>query len=157
MAWTYSGNPAASHKDYVRFEIQDTETIAPLLQDEEIEHAIAQEAGPEPDEHGLLSASARCAEVIGRYFSRRVDVVEGSLEQVFSKMAKEYRALAKELRVRAQGASAPFAGGQSRSAKRALRQDLDRVQPTFRRGQHQVHRVHGGNAGDFPGELGPEP
>lgn len=158
MGWSYSGNPEASNKDYVRFEIQDTEgakASSQLLQDEEILAVIAREAGAQPTEQGLLSAAARCCEVIARKFSRQVDVVEGSLEQTYSKMAKGYRELAKELRIRAQGAAAPFAGGQSKSGKLALRGDTDRVQPIFRRGQHEMRRVRDGGAGaGFSGEGG---
>jgi hypothetical protein len=158
VSWSYSGNPEASSKDAVRFEIQDTEENAQLLLDAEIEYAIVREAGSEPTEQGLLSAAARCCEVICRKFTRQPDNIEGSLQQTYSKMAKNYREMAEELRLRAQGAGEPFAGGQSWSGKRALRQDTDRVQPVFRRGQNES-RQPGGRpilSGGRPGEGGEE-
>lgn len=153
MAWTYSGNPAASYKDAVRFEIQDTIAKAQLLTDEEIEYTIAQEAGDKPSPRGLLSASARCCEVIARKFSGQADSVIGSLQVTYSKMAAGYRELAKELRMRAQGAGTIFVGAQSKSEKRALREERDRVQPIFRRGQFEEHHLRGVNE-PFPGLLG---
>lgn len=42
MAWTYSGNPATSRRDEVRFLIGDTDPQDPLLQDEEIDYLLAQ-------------------------------------------------------------------------------------------------------------------
>lgn len=149
MSWSYSKNPEASSKDAVRFEIQDTNEQAPLLQDEEIEYTITQEAGEEPDQQGLLSAAARCCEVLGRKFAAQADVIVGSLAETYSKQAAGYFAQAKALRLRAQGYGEPFAGGQTKSGKRALRQDRDRVQPTFRRGQNQQRE--GRHLGDgFP-------
>lgn len=140
MAWTYSGNPAASYKDAVRFEIQDTLAKAQLLTDEEIEYTIAQEAGEKPSPRGLLSASARCCEVIARKFSAQADTVIGSMQATYSKMATGYRELAKQLRQRAMGAGTIFVGAQSRSEKRALREERDREQPIFRR--HQFEERH---------------
>lgn len=40
MTWTYSGNPASSTKDAVRFLIGDTDTDDQLLSDEEINYTI---------------------------------------------------------------------------------------------------------------------
>jgi hypothetical protein len=152
MAWTYSANPAANSKDAVRWEIQDTEEAKPLLQDAEIEYAIAQEAGATPDARGLLSAAARCCEVISRKFSAQADTDVGSLVTTYSKAAQGYAALAKQLRGRAQGAGALFVGGQSRSQKQALREDRDKVQPIFRRRQfEESHKLTG--IEPFPGVL----
>lgn len=44
MTWSYSGNPASSDKDKVRFLIGDTDTTDQLLSNEEIDYTIA-EAG----------------------------------------------------------------------------------------------------------------
>ena len=153
MSFTYSGDPDASPKDAVRWEIQDTEERGHLLEDEEIMSAIAREAGSEVTEQGLLSAAARCAEVLARKFLRQIDIVEGSLQQTYSKQAKTYTEMAKELRIRAQGAQAPFAGGQTISGKQSLRSDTDRVQPRFRRGQNDMQRNRG-SFESFPGETG---
>jgi hypothetical protein len=153
--WSYSGDPESSGKDAVRFEIQDTEEKAQLLQDAEIEAAINREAGESlppgtvPPEHALLSAAARCCEILARKFSAQADTVVGSLQTIYSKSAAGYAKLAKELRLRAQGTAAPAMPAISRSAKRGLREDTDRVQPFFRRDQHKV-RLQRGEEQIFP-------
>lgn len=42
MAWSYTGNPASSDRDRVRFWIRDTNSKDPLLRDEEIDFLIAE-------------------------------------------------------------------------------------------------------------------
>lgn len=137
MTYSYSGDPAASDQDAVRFEIQDTDPNAPLLQDEEIAFTLDNEAGPEGDRTpaGMLSAAARCCEALSRRFAMQADTVVGSLQTTYSKMAENYAERASELRERAIGMGVPFVGGQSWSAKAASRDDPDRVQPHFQRGQ----------------------
>lgn len=150
--WSYSGNPADSPKDAVRFEIQDTEggpgeEEMQLLQDAEIEYVIAEEAGEEPSPRGILSAAARCAEILAQKFSAQSDNVEGSLQQTYSKAALGYTKLAERLRRRAQGLGAPSMVAISRQMKRELRQDHERVQPMFRRDQHRMPVARDGNGG----------
>lgn len=48
MSWTYSGNPASSARDALRFLISDTIDSAPIMQDEELDYLIA-EYGDNPD------------------------------------------------------------------------------------------------------------
>lgn len=145
--WSYSGNPAENSKDAVRFEIQDTEQESPLLQDAEIEYAITEEAGEEPDSRGILSAAARCAEILAQKFSLQADTIEGSLQQTYSKAAAGYTKLAEHLRARSQGLGAPHMVAISRQMKRELRQDRDRVQPAFRRDQHRMPVARDRNGG----------
>lgn len=134
--YSYSGNPGASVLDAVRFEVQDTNSEAPLLQDEEIEYTITQEApGTPPSEGEVLSAAARCLETLARLFSAQADTQVGSLQVTYSKQALGYAAQAKSLRLRAQGMHAPWAGGQSESEKQSRREEIDRVQPMFVRRQ----------------------
>jgi hypothetical protein len=42
MSWTYSGNPADSQRDEVRFMLGDTDETEPIMQDEEIDYLIAE-------------------------------------------------------------------------------------------------------------------
>lgn len=42
MTWSYSGNPASSNKDEVRFLIGDTDTTDQLLSDEEINYTLVE-------------------------------------------------------------------------------------------------------------------
>lgn len=137
--FSYSGDPASSPKDAVRFEVQDTNEKTAFLQDAEVVYAILTETGEEePDARGILCASARCCEVIARQLSRQADEIVGSLGATYSKSAAGFTARAKELRLIAQGSGSIAMPAISRSEKRRLRQDHDRVQPLFRRRQHQM-------------------
>jgi hypothetical protein len=42
MSWNYSGNPASSPKDELRFIIGDTNQAEPIMQDEELDYLIAE-------------------------------------------------------------------------------------------------------------------
>lgn len=42
MSWTYSGNPTSSTLDTARFIIGDTNSVEPVMQDEEIQFIIAE-------------------------------------------------------------------------------------------------------------------
>lgn len=132
MAWTYSGDPGSSDRDAVRFEIPDTDPGTALMQDAEIDWALAQEGG-------VLLAAARCCEALARKFATRPDTSftsgEDTVRRTYSAMAKEFAARATELRTRAQSASAPWFGGSSHARKQGLAEEPDRVQPTFRRDQ----------------------
>jgi hypothetical protein len=140
-SFTYNGNPGASDVSAVRFEIQDTNASAPLLQDGEIAWAILNEtstaaATPAVLTGGPLFASAaRCCEVLARQLAMQADTVEGALSQTYSAAAKNYAEQAVALRLKASGYHAPYAGGQSWSEKEGFQQDPDTVDPTFSRGE----------------------
>ncbi len=40
MAFTYSGDPSSSDRDYIRFAIGDTNSNTPILQDAEIDYVV---------------------------------------------------------------------------------------------------------------------
>jgi len=42
MSWNYSGNPASSELDELRFIIGDTNSAEPIMQDEEIQYLITE-------------------------------------------------------------------------------------------------------------------
>lgn len=141
MAFTYTGDPTASDIEVVRFEIQDTDAAAPLLQDAEIAYAILDETGltagsPATLTGGALySAAARCCEVLVVNFTRQADSEIGSLKTTYSAQAKNFADQAQRLRAKAIGYNAPYAGGLSRGENESWSQDPDRVQPKFRRDQ----------------------
>ncbi len=148
--WSY-GDPRSSVLDAVRFEVQDTNKEAQLLQDAEVEYAISAEApSATPSQAEVLSAAARCMEALARRFSAQADTDLGSLRVVASKRAEGYTARARECRARAIGLKAvPWSGGQSESEKEQRRSEPDRVQPRFRRGQFETPYT-----GGFPGRGG---
>lgn len=152
MAFSYSGSPVNSVLDAVRFEIQDTNSKSPLLQNGEIEYAISKEAPNDPPSEGeVLSAAARCMEVLTRLFSAQADTELGSLKVTYTKQAAGYAKQAEKLRLRAQGMHAPFAGGLSESERQQREADTDRVQPAFAR--KQFRNPYG--AGTLPGGVRP--
>lgn len=144
--WTYSGDPSSDDKDAVRFEIQDIDEAAPLLQDEEINFALSSEGGDDPEPRpavDIFRAAARCCEVLARRFAAQTDTVVGSLTETYSHMAETYAERASELRAKASGMSGPYLGGQSWGERWSRRMDADRVQPRFSRGEFSNRMARG--------------
>lgn len=126
MVWTYSGNPAANEKDAVRFLIGDTDPDDPLLQDEEILYLL---------EHTneVEGAAAEAAYSLAARFSRQADKSVGDLSLSLSQKSAAFWQLAESLWRRSGLRALPFAGGISKSQKRATEADADRVKPAFSR------------------------
>lgn len=127
MTWTYSvSDLATSEKDQIRLEIQDTDSTAPLLADEEILQAISVE-------RNFWNAAARCCEIISRNFLRKADVRigRGGTSLMYSTAAKQYAEMATALRLKAIGTAAPWAGGRDLSDKVDLASDPSKQQPIF--------------------------
>ncbi len=127
MTWTYDVTALDDNPVYrVRFLIGDTDSAAPLVQDEEITFAISQETS----EYG---AAARCCESVARNMLRRANVRIGrggtSLE--WTTAAQQYTEMALAFRKRANAMNAPWAGGREIAEKVALAQDDSVVQPIF--------------------------
>jgi len=106
VTWTYEGDPAASTRDAVRFRIGDTLEADPLVTDEEIAAAVA-------DEGSVDAAAAACLEAIAARFSRQADLADGDVRISYSQRAEAFASRAAELRARAgrAGAVSPFGGG----------------------------------------------
>ncbi len=122
MAFTYSGNPADSDKDTVRFFLQDTTEPGEFLQDEEIEYLLTQEVN-------VYTAAAMGAMLLaGRSHNVKTKKV-GDLSITFG--SETWKALAEWLRGRGYGYAIPTAGGISRSDKRTLEDDSDWIVPEF--------------------------
>lgn len=92
MSFTYSGDPANSALDAVRFLIQDTNEDDILLQDEEIGFLLT------TVDMAIYQAAHDCCYVIASKFARLADtsksVGDMSLSVTFSNRASEYRMLA---------------------------------------------------------------
>lgn len=130
MAWSYSGDPASSSKDKVRFLIGDTISADELLQDEEINAVIA-------DQPNTTLAAAISAEAIAAKFSREATRTVGKTSISASEKAKAYLELARKLRLQSKTEKAfkarPYAGGISENDKKIDEQDTDRADPFFER------------------------
>ncbi len=131
MSWNYSGNPADSDKDAVRFWTGDKDPRDQLVQDEEILYVLSLQ----PD---IILAAADILDELAIKFSRYVDSRVGDVQESASKRADAFKKRADELRA---GKSAGtvgvewFFGGQSKQGKIDLESDEDAVRPTFTEGQ----------------------
>ena len=134
MTWTYSGDPADSARDAVRFLLGDTDTTNQRVTDEEIAYALTQTAN---DTYG---AAAYCARALVGKYANMVDTDFESVGVKYSQLRENYSALAIRLDAQAKrygskGLGVPAAGGISVSAMDAADELSDRVQPKFKRDQ----------------------
>lgn len=92
MAWTYSGDPASSTRDAVRFLIGDTDSTDQLLQDAEITYVISESGG------SVYQAAHDAAYAVASKFSRMATSKSvGDLSLSYSDRAKAFFDLANEL------------------------------------------------------------
>lgn len=130
MTWTYSGDPTASPTDAVRFEVGDTDTTRPLVQDEEIAYALSIEGGV------LWTAAYICLSLAAR-FARDVDRTMGRTGVSASQRALAYRTQAYSLRMRAASYAVPVAGGLTQTDRQNRAEDQEEVKPAFTRELHE--------------------
>lgn len=104
MTWTYSGDPASSDRDAVRFTVGDTDSTEELVTDEEITYLLG-------IHNGVGMASVGAARSIAAKFSRKADqsraVGDLSLSQQYSQQSFNYHHLADHLLAIASGIDAP--------------------------------------------------
>jgi hypothetical protein len=124
LTWSYSENPSTSTLDAVRFEIGDTNSADPQLQDEEIEFVILQEAN-------LKYAAAACCDRLAANYARQGDKNVGKLRLRLEQRFQQYLQLAVRLRSQAGSSPIPFAGGISVADKRARELNTDRNTGVF--------------------------
>jgi hypothetical protein len=121
MAATYSGNPAASERDMIRFRTGDTDMTSALLQDAEIDAMIATETS-------LNRRLASCLEAIGRKLMRQPNFALDKWREDRQAVAQSFLAEAKALRKKATSQGV-YAGGLTKTDKAAREEDSDRVAP----------------------------
>ena len=128
MVWTYSGHPADSLLDRVRFIAGDTDEEDQLASDAEVEWVIT-EVGGSPYQighHLLLICAAK--------FSRLADMSSGDLSVSLSQKAAGLREQAKSvmtLQRRHGGVPRPRAGGLSYSEKQTDEDNEDLILSRF--------------------------
>jgi hypothetical protein len=92
MAWTYSGDPADSTRDAVRFLVGDTDTTDQLLNDAEVAFCIAESGG------SIYQSAHDCCYSIASKFSRlATSKTVGDLSLSYADRAQAFFALANEL------------------------------------------------------------
>lgn len=127
MSWTYSGDPSASTRDQVRFELGDTDVNDQQLLDAEVDYLIATHVDP------FMAAAGGC-DALARKFSRHAQKTVGKLSVAANQRAAAYRLRAQELRqqaFRTSGLSGIVMGGTSISEKEAFGNNPDTTQPNF--------------------------
>lgn len=135
MSWSYSGNPGASAKDAVRFLVGDTESVDPLLSDQEIEWSLTQNSSS-PQATALFL----CDRLIAK-FARLADETVGRISISYSQKAEGYRKLKADLQESAVHDAMPYAGGISISDGQMVSGDPDRVRPAFTKHMQENHQV----------------
>lgn len=83
------------------------------------------------------AAAAAARSIASKFAAKASRKVVGSLQLEYQRNAEHFLAVADDLEAQATAAAAPipYAGGISKSEKRADKQDTDLVQPRFYRGQ----------------------
>lgn len=95
MSWSYSGDPASSHKDAVRFYVGDIDPNLPLLQDEDIQFLLDKWL----DVYGSdLMVAAGAAEIIANHFGREVSVSADGVSVGSNELQQKYNDIAMNLR-----------------------------------------------------------
>ena len=128
MTWTYSGNPASSTRDAVRFLVGDTDTTDQLISDEEIAYIVQEN----PAINRSASESARA---IAAKFARLMSRSIGGLSADFSAKYRQYLELADNLLSKDELKPVSlYISGFTRSAKEAVELDIDRESTFSRKG-----------------------
>lgn len=130
MAFTYDGDPAGSDLAALRFSIGDTDSNDQQFQDAELTYLLTTYGSVE-------KASVEAVTRLIAKYARLVDKAVGDLKMSYSQRVKQYKTLLAERRrelLLAKGGGV-VAGGLSKTRKRSVAQDTDRVEPAFERGQ----------------------
>jgi len=128
LSWCYSGNPATSDIDAVRFLSGDTDSSQPwTLQDEEIAYCLTMTSNV------YLAAAFTLDSAMAKMGGLATSKSVGDLSISWSDRYQQFSAKAQSLRTRATVLGVPtFATGLFRSEKRAADQDPDRIMPAHR-------------------------
>lgn len=123
MAWTYSGDPASSDRDTVRFLVGDTVTTDPLATDEEIAWALG------INSNVYIAASMIAESLATKFATMKVSVKIGPISEEYGNRAEFYAKRAKELKNNASANATliPYAGGISLSDKEGLDSDNETI------------------------------
>lgn len=134
MEWTYSGKPANSTRDAVRFTVGDVDPEDKQLGDQEVEYLLSKNGD------SILLASIEACNILAAKYARLVDKNFSDTSENLGTRYQHYLDLAK--RLKSEMGSSPsspataFVGGLSEGGKEIYTQDDDIVQPAFTRGLH---------------------
>tara|TARA_R110000782_G_scaffold10038_1_gene31595 strand:+ start:115 stop:570 length:456 start_codon:yes stop_codon:yes gene_type:complete len=136
MAWSY--NPAdlntttaAGRLNVVRLLVGDTNTVDQQVQDEEVTFALSENG------NNVYYSGAWTSRAIASKYSRQVTTeLSGALKAQYSDLAKQYKVLADSLEYQGKTSGAAvgiLAGGITESGIKAVREDTNRIEGSFRR------------------------
>jgi hypothetical protein len=141
MAWSYdernlNTTDALGRLNATRFLIGDTNEDDQQVQDEEVAFALAQ-----ANNNTYFAGAFLCRTIAAKY-SRNVDVkISGALEETSSQLQAHYLELAEALEYQAQktgGVLGIVAGGITKSTVDSVRENTNRVTPSFNKDQFKV-------------------
>jgi len=127
LVFTWTGDPAASNIEKVRWEVYDIDSSNAKFQDAEIQYAIDQE-------HTIFSAAARLCEQLQVRYTDAASRTMGPLKVDMGELAKTYAEKAKALRKRAIVYGKAYAGGESIAKEELFEADSSLKQPIFSKG-----------------------
>ena len=134
MSWSYDEtnlgtSTPAERLNTVRFLVGDTNTLDQQVQDEEIEFALSEK------NDNVYRAAAFVCRTIASQYARRVNTeLDGALRSDYSDLMGNYQALAREMDRTAKttgGSLGMSVGGTRRSTVGTVRDDNNRVKPSF--------------------------
>lgn len=152
MAWSYDAGDLSTTTDAgrinsVRLLVGDTDTNDQQTQNEEVTFALSQ------TNNNVYYAAAWVARTIAAQYSRRVTQdLSGALSANYSDLIGHYTNLAETLEHQGKKAGAVVgvkAGGVSISTIDNVRQDTDRVPPSFRRDRFKNPPSYSGDDYDY--------
>ena len=135
--FSYSGNPADSGRDQVRFLIGDTIEADMLHTNAELDWLLTQHSD-------VYRAAVEAMEVGISKVARLVDTSSGDLKVMLSQRAEgmtRQATVLRELYETHGGVAVPYAGGLSRDEQKADDRNTDLVGPRFTRGQFSDSRL----------------
>lgn len=126
----FGGNPTSTNTDGVRVLVGDISTSNSLVYLPDSAYTFFRAQTPNVYSAAALAANSLAAFFMGRGSEKKVgDMI------LRREMAQQFRALSIELKTMSAKNMAPYAGGISKSDKRAVQQDSDKLSPFFRRSQ----------------------
>lgn len=144
MSNTYSGNPADSSRDAVRFWLNDVGPSTWEFSDQEIDYALTLYPNP------VLSAAWLAGRLAMKY-AASVDKSVGDLRLSNSQKARMYADLQTSLKAQADSSGVSiYVGGVSKSDMTTVDANSDRVKPPF--GIKQFDIPGSADAAQIPGE-----
>ncbi len=125
--WGYSGDPANSNLDAVRYLVRDTDSADPVILDDEIEFVLSQNG------NNLYRSAADVCDTIALELGRQLTFT-GPIAESAKEKFEQYKQMAEEYRIKAaKRGVAVFAGGISVADKTTRALDSDRTPNDFTR------------------------